>query len=455
MGPFGSGGPFEDIMRNLARLFTSSGPVNWDVARQFALWAATGGQPEPNVDPIARVRMEELLRVAELHVQQASGFDLPGGALLTVRSVTPSEWAQRTLEAWRPLLERLAKAAIDAMGPGEQGAGAGPGAGGSPGSGASGSGGSPGSGESGGSPGSGESSGSGGSGSGGAGGWLSGFAGGLPGLGGGGPGDAMASLFGNLPQVLGPFLFGMQSGSMVGELARRAMGQYDLPMPRPPASELLAVPVTVDAFASDWSLSPDDVRLWVCLREVANHTVLGRPHVRERLDELIGDYVGAFRPDTDFLEQRLAGIDPTDFASLQQMLGDPSSLLSEMQNDTQRRIQVPLLSLLSVVAGWVDHVMDKAGRPLIDSFGPLSEALRRRRLEDHSGARALGQLFGVELDADGYDRGQRFIDGVIERAGEEALTRLWRSAVELPTPAEVDAPGLWLARIDLELPGEE
>ena len=65
----------------------------------------------------------------------------------------------------------------------------------------------------------------------------------------------MAQLFGNLPQVLGPFLFGMQAGSMVGQLAFRAMGQYDLPMPRPPRDELMLVSTTIDGFASDWSLA--------------------------------------------------------------------------------------------------------------------------------------------------------------------------------------------------------
>ena len=39
--------------------------------------------------------------------------------------------------------------------------------------------------------------------------------------------------------------------------------------------------------------------------------------------------------------------------------------------------------------------------------------------------------------------------GVVERAGDEALGRLWASPRELPTAAEVDAPGLWLARIEL------
>ncbi len=45
--------------------------------------------------------------------------------------------------------------------------------------------------------------------------------------------------------------------------------------------------------------------------------------------------------------------------------------------------------------------------------------------------------------------GAAFVDGVVERAGAEGLARLWASADNLPTPAEVDAPGLWLARIDL------
>jgi uncharacterized protein (DUF2342 family) len=38
---------------------------------------------------------------------------------------------------------------------------------------------------------------------------------------------------------------------------------------------------------------------------------------------------------------------------------------------------------------------------------------------------------------------------VVERGGDDALARLWSEPRTLPTPAEVDAPGLWLARIDL------
>ncbi len=52
--------------------------------------------------------MEELIRVAELHVTEATGLSVSASGLLTIQAVSPSEWALRTLDAWRPLLEKLA-----------------------------------------------------------------------------------------------------------------------------------------------------------------------------------------------------------------------------------------------------------------------------------------------------------------------------------------------------------
>jgi putative hydrolase len=392
LGPFGGEGPFGDLMRNLARMLTSQGPVNWEFARQLAVWGATGGQDEANVDPLARVRIEELLRVAELHVSQATGLSVSSSGVLTATTLTPSGWALRSLDDWRPLLERLAGSLAEATSDGDTVAA---------------------------------------------------------------PPDPMGQLLGNLPQVLGPLLFGMQSGSMVGQLASRALGGYDLPMPRPPGDELLFVPAAIDTFASEWSLEPDEVRLWICLREAANHAVLSRPHVRARLDQLIGDYIDAWQPDPSLLEDKLSGFNPADPASLESTFGDPTALLGEMQTDAQRQLQVPLQALLSAVTGYVDHVMDAVGRTLIGSYGPLTEALRRRRLEEHTGGEILGQLFGVAVDEAGYHRGQAFVSGVLERAGEEGLSRLWASEHELPTPAEISAPGLWLARIDLPDAGDD
>src|SRR3712207_2249509 len=110
--------------------------------------------------------------------------------------------------------------------------------------------------------------------------------------------------------MLSPMMLGMAAGSMVGHLARRSFGQYDLPIPRPPGTEVQVVASTVASFAADWSLPADDVKLWVCLSELAHHTVLDRPHVRTELQRLIGEYVAGFRPNPHALEDRLNDLDP-------------------------------------------------------------------------------------------------------------------------------------------------
>jgi putative hydrolase len=384
-GPEG-GNPFEGLpmFGDLARLFSRQGPVNWDVARQTAAWLATDGQAEANVDPLERIRLEELVRVADLQVSAATGLDTSiAGGILSILPVSRGDWALHSLEAYRPFLERLATS-LSASGGGDDT-----------------------------------------------------------------PADPTTQLLGDLGKMLGPVLLGMQSGFMLGHLSRRALGQYDLPLPRTPADQLLIVPANLDAFADEWSLAADDFRLWVCLQEVTHHAVLGRPHVRARLDQLINEYVSRFEVDPEALEASLGNLDPTDAAGLQAVLGNPETLLGAMRSPGQQETLSRIETLTAVIEGFVDHVMDTTGRGLIGSYDQLTEALRRRRVEATDGERFAARLLGLELGRGQYERGATFVRGVVERAGEEGLARLWASERELPTPAELDAPGLWLARIDL------
>lgn len=383
--PFSAGGPFGELLRNLAQLLTAQGPVNWEVARQLAAWTASEGVSEPNPDPLARMSMEELLRVGEMHVAETSGLPTSRRGWLSLRAVTRSEWALATLDNWKPALTRVASSFAQ---PGTTGPEA-------------------------------------------------------------TEGDPMTQLLGNLPQVLGPLLLGAQAGAMVGNLAQHAMGQYDMPMPAPASDVLLAVPGTIDKFAEDWGLKVEDVRMYVCLRDVTYHAVLSRPHVSQAFEDHLSAYASAFHMDLSSLEERLGSLDPTDPASFQESLGDPQALLGQVQSDEQRRLLVPFNALLAAISGYADHVIDAVGQRLVGAYPLVSEAFRRRQVEDGPGQRVLGRLLGVEVDQATVERGRSFVNGVLERAGEEGLARLWQAPEDMPTPAEVDAPGLWLARIGL------
>ena len=146
----------------------------------------------------------------------------------------------------------------------------------------------------------------------------------------------------------------------------------------------MVVVANLDEFGAEWSLPSDDLRLWVCLHEVAHHAVLGVPHVRTRLDSLLRRYVAGFEPDPSSLEDRLSGIELTDPSSmaglsgLQEALGDPEVLLGAIRSPQQLALLPELDALVAVVVGYVDHVMDSVGDGLIGSYRMLSEALRRR-----------------------------------------------------------------------------
>src|SRR3954449_8103860 len=105
-----SGGfnPFENIFGDLARLLgKSSGPLNWDVARQVTALIAGEGESEGNVDPVDRIRIEEVSRVAQLHVERQTGTNI---AIRGVETTNHVNWALATLDDFHSLLEQLATA---------------------------------------------------------------------------------------------------------------------------------------------------------------------------------------------------------------------------------------------------------------------------------------------------------------------------------------------------------
>ena len=384
--PFG-GMPF---MAELMKLLQGQASGSGDTARQLAHTIANDGQPEPNIDPTDRIAVEQLVRVAELQVAQATDLAI---APVTVEIGNRSQWADRTIADYRPLFETLSSSMAAGMALPDD----------------------------------------------------------LP------AGDPMAAMMGNLSKMMGPMMLGMATGTMVGHLARRALGGYDLPVPRPTDQPILINLRNVDAFGDDWSIARDDLRLWVCLHEVTHHAVLGVPHVRDRLEGLLQRHAGAFDTDPERIGRQFGGLDPMAgpeaLAELQSSLTDPELVLGAVRSPEQDAIQPELTALIAAITGYVDWVMDSIGEQLIGSYGMVTEALRRRRVEADASDRFVERILGLELDAEQYDRGSRFADGVVERAGADGLRRLFTDPDTLPTPSEVDAPGLWLARIDL--PGDD
>lgn len=389
---FGNMGDPNAMMANFLQMFSgmsgSPGDGGLDNAMQIAVSIAAGGESERNVDPVDRIALEQLARVAELQIGKATGLRTATGSPLTIAPVNKGEWVRRSLNAHKPLLEQLAAAMA------------------------------------------------------------------TPALDDDLAGDPEIAMFEQFLSSMRPMMVNLTTGSMIGHLGSRALGTYDLPIPRPGSNELLVVVPNLDEFGEEWSLDREELHLWIALSEVAHHAVLSIPHVAQHLSLILGRYANAFRNDPSALTESLESFEPSgDFAEvqarIQEMFGDPSALLGSMRSPEQEAILPEIAAVTGAIVGYIDHIMDSIGTGLISSYGQLTEALRRRRVTTSSSDRFVERLLGLELDQGLYDRGRAFIDGIVDREGEPGLAKLWEKAEHLPTPNELDAPGLWLARIEL------
>jgi putative hydrolase len=356
----------------------------WAGATELAAAIASEGGTEPNLDPLVRMRIEDLVRVAELHVAQATGIVAPSNTVVT--PVTRGEWTRRSIAAYRPFFERFGEA-LGTASPATP------------------------------------------------------------------AGDPMAMMMGQLFQALGPALVSASAGSLIGHLGQRAMGQYDLPVPRN-SPEVLVVPHTIDATAAEWEVPVDDLRLWVLVHELSTHAVLTRPHVGKRMVTLLIDFAAAFRPNPEAIADQFASLESmTDLSQLQEMaqsLSDPDLVLSLMRSPAHELLIPQFDALVASILGYVAHIVDVICSQLVASHPAIKICFRKRWTEGAPADRFMERLLGLEITERTLNRGDRFVDGIVTRAGDEGLARLWADELDLPTAAEVEAPGLWLARIGFD-----
>ncbi len=410
-GAAGMGGPggfdptnidFSQVdLSQLVNMLSSSGPVNWEVARQTAEWIAREREQQAPIADADRKQFEELTHAAQTLVVAETGlyatFNTP------IQTVNLDGWVSFHLDALRPVLEALATNLGGAL----SGAGDDP-----------------------------ESEED-----------LAALFPGLP------PGLPM----GDLVRAMAPALLGVQAGSMIGYLAQHALGRYDLPLPTGPTPEgddpsLVFVVPNIDAFEEAWSLPRDDLRFYLAIHEVVHAAERSVPWVRSRLVRLATEYVSSYEIDPMAFQAEFGDIDPTDPSSFESMTASPERILGAMQSPQQVAPREELQRLTSVIEGYADNVLDRLGRRLVPAFRQIHEAKLRHWVERGEADRFIESLLGLKLERAHYERGQAFCEGVVERAGVDGLNRLWDDEAMLPTPNELEAPGLWLARIDLDAP---
>lgn len=394
-------------MAELFRILQSPGPVNWEIATQLATAVATEGAAEIPVAATEQAQLEELARAAQTRVVAETG--LSETFAMPVRAICRSEWAALHVDALRPVLESLATTLGQAFSPdalrdlmAHDATDDDPD--------------------------------------------VAGGAGRMPG----------ADEFAAVMPMMAPLLLGVQAGSMIGYLARHALGRYDLPLPTADTPSLVFVVPNIDEFEEAWSLERTDLRFYVAIHEAVHAATRSVPWVRDRLLTLATEYVSAYEFDPTMLDSRFGegifeNLDPNDPSSIQALSEHPQELLGALRNDRQRALLERARVFHAVLEGFADSVLERIGRTMLPSFDRIQEAMARHRIERGEAERFVEGLIGLATDRGDYERGTAFCRGIVERAGTEGLNRLWERAAMEPTPNEFLAPGLWLARVELAM----
>ena len=127
-----------------------------------------------------------------------------------------------------------------------------------------------------------------------------------------------------------------------------------------------------------------------------------------------------------------------------------AAIVALVQTREQREIMDQVQATMSVIEGYSEHVMDAVGERVLPAYEGLRDAMERRRRSRSAPERVLQRLLGFDLKMRQYELGKRFCDTVVEERGIDLLNRVWERPESLPTPAELESPATWVARVERE-----
>ena len=247
------------------------------------------------------------------------------------------------------------------------------------------------------------------------------------------------------PAVMARQVVALETGALLGFLARRVLGQYELVLPTGDKGDVVAVVgANVLALERHQQLKPSDFRFWIALHEATHRAqFVGVPWVRSYFLSLVTELVGSATPSPGRLGRLVAEVVAAGRAG--RPLIDDTGLLGLLATPEQRQTIDKVQALMSLLEGHGHVVMDRIGARVLTTQARMSSILKARRADPRTAA--FFRLTGMEMKMKQYEMGEKFIAGVEEEAGWPALDKAWLGPEWLPTLTEIEQPTQWLQRV--------
>jgi coenzyme F420 biosynthesis associated uncharacterized protein len=262
-----------------------------------------------------------------------------------------------------------------------------------------------------------------------------------------GENSVAAVLFGGLNQRV----VSAELGLLLGYLARRVLGQYDLALlGREPitAGKLYYVEPNIRAIERALALPREDFRMWLALHETTHAFEFeAHPWVRTHFNGLLMQYIEFLKQDAEHLKDGLRGLRV--FAErVRRRDGAEQSWLEALMTPRQRELFSQMQAMMCVIEGYSNHVMNAVGKDLLPTYSEIARKFEQRQRERTAGEQLFARLIGLDMKLAQYRLGEAFIDQVVAERGAAFARRMWEGPVMLPSMGEIRDPERWIFRIE-------
>ncbi|WIM87887.1 zinc-dependent metalloprotease [Candidatus Mycobacterium wuenschmannii] len=390
--PFGLGGLGGDFnVADLGQMFTrlgqmfsgagmsgqSSGPVNYELARQLASSSIGFVAPIPVA---TREAIGDAVHLADTWLNGVTS--LPAGTTKAV-AWTPNEWVDNTLETWKRLCDPMAQQIATV--------------------------------------------------------WASA----LP-----EEAKAMAGPLLSMMSQMGGMAFGSQLGQALARLSKEVLTSTDIGLPLGPKGIAALLPEAVEAFANGLEQPRSEIVTFLAAREAAHHRLFTHvPWLSSQLLGAVEAYAKGMKIDMQGIEELARDFNPAmmnDPAAVEQLLGQ--GVFEPKATPEQTQALERLETLLALIEGWVQTVVNAALGERIPGAAALGETLRRRRATGGPAEQTFATLVGLELRPRKLREAAALWDRLTQAVGVDARDAVWQHPDLLPGSDDLDDPAAFIDR---------
>ena len=237
-------------------------------------------------------------------------------------------------------------------------------------------------------------------------------------------------------------------GVLLGYLARRVLGQYDIGLLGARAAEpgkLYFVEPNIQNVQRRLGLPHGEFRVWLALHEATHAFEFeAHPWIRQYFNATLQEYLESV---VERLKEGGTSVSSILTRALERWsLG--GNLIDALMSPRQRELVSRLQALMSLLEGYSNHVMAAVGRGMLPHLDEIEHRVEQRSRRRSPAELLFLRLTGLQMKLDQYRLGAAFVNQVNEERGVAFMNQVWAGPQNLPTEEEIRDPARWMRRME-------